>query len=219
MGLREHHKLLDFGCGSLRVGRLLIPYLAAGNYHGLEPNRWLIDEAISRQIGETLISLKQPKFFQFDDCAAERCGSDFDFIIAQSVLSHTGMDLLKRSLEGFRLALAPSGLALVTVLLPEQLGGVEFHGEGWVYPECVSYSPEVLKKLIGEAELFGRSIPWHHPRQTWYVLSRSKDAIPPSSFDVHLKGETFENFSLKPNHEQAQKAETFGQKLRQFLGI
>jgi hypothetical protein len=25
IGLRGHHKLLDFGCGSLRAGRLLIP--------------------------------------------------------------------------------------------------------------------------------------------------------------------------------------------------
>ena len=28
LGLREHHSVLDFGCGSLRAGRLLIPYLA-----------------------------------------------------------------------------------------------------------------------------------------------------------------------------------------------
>jgi hypothetical protein len=27
LGLREHHRVLDFGCGSLRLGRLLIPYL------------------------------------------------------------------------------------------------------------------------------------------------------------------------------------------------
>lgn len=27
LGLREHHTLLDFGCGSLRAGRLFIPYL------------------------------------------------------------------------------------------------------------------------------------------------------------------------------------------------
>ncbi|MFP8873463.1 MAG: hypothetical protein VCB42_02780, partial [Myxococcota bacterium] len=41
LGLREHHRLLDFGCGSLRAGRFLIPYLKPGHYHGVEPNRWL----------------------------------------------------------------------------------------------------------------------------------------------------------------------------------
>jgi len=30
LGLREHHAVLDFGCGSLRAGRLLIPYLLEG---------------------------------------------------------------------------------------------------------------------------------------------------------------------------------------------
>ena len=35
LGLREHHAVLDFGCGSLRAGRLLIPYLNEGRYHGL----------------------------------------------------------------------------------------------------------------------------------------------------------------------------------------
>ena len=39
LGLRAEHKLLDFGCGSLRSGKLLIPYFNAGNYYGQEPNK------------------------------------------------------------------------------------------------------------------------------------------------------------------------------------
>lgn len=39
LGLREHHRVLDFGCGSLRLGRLLIPYLRPGRYFGIEPER------------------------------------------------------------------------------------------------------------------------------------------------------------------------------------
>ena len=34
LGLRQHHRVLDIGCGSLRSGRLLIPYLNKGNYFG-----------------------------------------------------------------------------------------------------------------------------------------------------------------------------------------
>ena len=37
LGLREYHKLLEVGCGSLRVGRLLVPYLIDGNYYAIEP--------------------------------------------------------------------------------------------------------------------------------------------------------------------------------------
>src|SRR5437763_10973182 len=34
LGLRQHHSLLDIGCGSLRIGRILIPYLNRGKNLG-----------------------------------------------------------------------------------------------------------------------------------------------------------------------------------------
>ena len=46
LGLREFHTLLDIGCGSLRAGRLLIPYLMAGRYFGLDPYRQVIEDGI-----------------------------------------------------------------------------------------------------------------------------------------------------------------------------
>ena len=63
IGLRQHHKLLDIGCGSLRVGRLLIPYLNIGKYYGLEPNKWLVEQGIKSETGHDLIAIKKPKFF------------------------------------------------------------------------------------------------------------------------------------------------------------
>ena len=50
LGLRSHHKLLDFGCGSLRAGKLFIPYLDASNYFGQDPNQSLIDEGIKKKL-------------------------------------------------------------------------------------------------------------------------------------------------------------------------
>ena len=44
-GLKPSHRLLDFGCGSLRVGRWLIKYLNRGRYFGIDPNTWLIEAA------------------------------------------------------------------------------------------------------------------------------------------------------------------------------
>src|ERR1700750_1408954 len=51
LGLREHNSLLDFGCGSLRAGRLFISYLLPGRYYGLEPNRWLGGAGLDEQGG------------------------------------------------------------------------------------------------------------------------------------------------------------------------
>ena len=83
LGLRQHHKLLDVGCGSLRAGRLFIPYLNAGNYTGIEPNRWLVEEGIKREIGADLVLIKQPAFFYSDSPAAlDGGGGKFDFAVA-----------------------------------------------------------------------------------------------------------------------------------------
>src|SRR5437879_12824633 len=56
LGLRQHHSLLDVGCGSLRIGRLLIPYLNRGKYFGVEPAEWLVAEGIKQELGETVRS-------------------------------------------------------------------------------------------------------------------------------------------------------------------
>jgi SAM-dependent methyltransferase len=192
LGLREHHKVLDFGCGSLRLGRLLIPYLASGKYVGLEPNRWLVDDAIERQLGANLMIIKSPTFFDDDGFAADRCGTDFDFIVAQSVLSHAGPDLLRRALAGFRRALAPDGVALVTVRLSGSSALGAPAGEGWVYPDDVAYAPEALDEAFRAAGLHARLLPFHHPRETWYALALSERSLPPATFAAHLSGETSE---------------------------
>lgn len=188
LGLREFHRVLDFGCGSLRAGRLLIPYLAPGHYHGLEPNAWLIDDAIERQLGADLMALKRPRFYAIDDFHAERCGRDFDFILAQSIFSHCGADLIATSLRGFRGTLTPRGLALVTLLHPGQDGAVEFHGSGWIYPDSVAHAPRTFTRIVAAAGMFTRPLPWFHPRQTWYAVARDPRALPPRSFDRHLRG-------------------------------
>jgi SAM-dependent methyltransferase len=188
LGLRDSHRVLDFGCGSLRAGRLLIPYLQPGHYFGLEPNSWLIDDAIDRQIGRDQVTLKQPRFFAFDDFRAERCGGDFDFILAQSIFSHAGADIVQRSLDGFGQALAPSGLAVATFILPGQAGVTESHEPGWLYPDCVAHAPATIATMIARAKLYGRMLPWFHPRQTWYALARDPARLPAPAFDQCLRG-------------------------------
>ena len=57
-GLRQHHRLLDIGCGSLRLGRLLIPYLNASNYIGLEPNKWLVEDGLRYELGSSMADIR-----------------------------------------------------------------------------------------------------------------------------------------------------------------
>jgi hypothetical protein len=62
LGLRENHRVLDIGCGSLRAGRLFIPYLNPGCYCGIEPNMWLVEDAVGSEIGPELIARKKVRF-------------------------------------------------------------------------------------------------------------------------------------------------------------
>src|SRR5205814_9400205 len=89
LGLRQHHSLLDVGCGSLRIGRLLIPYLNRGKYFGIETAEWLVAEGIRQELGETVVQTKRPTFFFSDSPeTVVHARVSFDFALPQSILSH-----------------------------------------------------------------------------------------------------------------------------------
>lgn len=50
LGLKKHHKLLDVGCGCLRVGKHLINYLDSKNYTGIEPAKEIIQTAMIHEL-------------------------------------------------------------------------------------------------------------------------------------------------------------------------
>lgn len=191
LGLRAFHSVLDFGCGSLRLGKLLIPYLDPGRYYGLDPNRWLIEDAIRNELGKGLTRLKRPRFFHHSDFDASQCGSAFDFIVAQSIFSHAGIDVIEIAVKSMARCLDEKGLVLLTAIWPGQDGTAEYMGKGWVYPGCVAHRPEALSRVFERAGFYCRPLPWFHPRQTWYVLALDSNEIPPCDLDSYLTGATF----------------------------
>ncbi|HMH03675.1 MAG TPA: class I SAM-dependent methyltransferase [Candidatus Udaeobacter sp.] len=171
LGLRQHHSLLDVGCGSLRIGRLLIPYLNLGKYFGVEPNEWLVKEGIKQELGEGLLQIKRPTFFFSDSPdTITQAKVSFDFALAQSIFSHCGLDLIKNWLSAISRSLAEDG-ALVATFLP---GEEDSPTKGWVYPECVNYKPATMRQAAAEAGLRFEILDWKHPRQTWALFAAPK---------------------------------------------
>lgn len=170
LGLRQDHSLLDVGCGSLRVGRLLIPYLNRGKYFGIEPNEWLVREGIRRELGEALVQIKRPTFF-FSDSAdtITQVKTAFDFALAQSIFSHCGLDLIKSWLSAISRSLAPHGALVATFLIGEE----DSARTGWIYPECVNYRPATLERAAKDVNLRFEILDWKHPRQTWALFAAS----------------------------------------------
>jgi SAM-dependent methyltransferase len=168
LGLRQHHSLLDIGCGSLRIGRLLIPYLNRGKYFGVVPNEWLVDEGIKRELGETLVQIKRPTFFFSDspDTIAQ-AKIAFGFALAQSIFSHCGLDLIKAWLSAISRSLAQNGVLVATFLIGEE----DSAQTGWIYPHCVNYRPTTLERAAKDVNLRFEILDWKHPRQKWALFA------------------------------------------------
>jgi cyclopropane fatty-acyl-phospholipid synthase-like methyltransferase len=167
LGLRQHHTLLDVGCGSLRLGRLFIPYLNAGNYTGIEPNRWLVEEGIQRETGHEQIRIKQPHFYF--GASAESLPADefYDFAVAQSIFSHCGPDLLDRWLGGIAMHLNDTGALAATFLI-----GEDCQENGWLYPKSIRYRVATMEQHAQTAGLAFQLLDWRHPRQQWALYAK-----------------------------------------------
>lgn len=166
-GLRDDHKLLDIGCGSLRSGKLMIPFLRAGNYYGIEPNKWLIEDGIKYEVGEDLIKIKSPTFDNSSDFDLSVFNEKFDFLIAQSIFSHASSDQIDRCLSEAKTVMNQEALFLATFVIGEN----NYSGSEWVYPGVVTYNHKYILELALKNNLEVIKTEWYHPNvQTWYVF-------------------------------------------------
>ena len=172
---RDHphrpHRVVDVGCGSLRAGRLLIPYLRPGHYCGLDPNRWLIEEGIKRELGRDLVRIKRPRFAYADDFSLSAFRTPFDYAMAHSIFSHAYADFTGQGLKEIAKGLSESGLLLATYID----GDATTQGSGWLYPGCVTYTWDDMLGLISNSGLVARRLDWMHPRQAWFAAARPGD--------------------------------------------
>ena len=181
LGLREHHTLLDLGCGSLRGGRLFIPYLLPERYFGIEPERWVLEEGIRNVVGQDQIDLKRPSFSPVDDFRLTVFGRRFDFILAQSIFSHASRAQIELTLSQAAEALEPGGALVATFMA----GQDDYAGSEWVYPECIGYRPATVRGVVEAAGLAFADLNWPHPGlQRWFIASRPDGEALANAADV-----------------------------------
>lgn len=86
-GLKPEHNFLDLGCGSLRLGQFLIPYLNKEKYFGLEPEEVLVQCGLKYELPDFLVQKKFPTFSHNYEFKFEKMHS-FDYAIANSIFTH-----------------------------------------------------------------------------------------------------------------------------------
>jgi hypothetical protein len=168
LGLREFHSLLDIGCGSLRGGKLFIPYLLPGRYFGTEPEKWLVEEGIKNELGSDLIRIKKPSFSYDNNYALTAFDRKFDFILAQSIFSHAPQLQIERCMSEAKKIMKPTSIFAATFVE----GKENYAGYKWVYPDCVNYTLEYISSLARKQGLVCKPIDWPHPNlQTWIIIA------------------------------------------------
>lgn len=171
MGLLPNHKVLDIGCGSLRIGRFLIMYLDEGNYYGIEPNKWLIDEAILKLGLEEMLFNNRPCFDENDKFDLTVFKKKFDFIIANSILIHAGKQQIEKIFSEL-----PKIMNRDTIFIFNFYEGMlDNHNDDWTYPSKVEYTMETITRLIKQNGLCHEFFEWRYPTNPTWVKVWKKE--------------------------------------------
>src|SRR6185312_4495672 len=99
----------------------------------------------------------------------------FQFIVAQSIASHTGPAMTRQLLAAVKASLATQGVAAITFFH----GAPDASEEGWKDPGSTHYRRRTIKRWIVEAGLNGVPIRWYHPEQTWWAIVHQGSPLPP----------------------------------------
>jgi SAM-dependent methyltransferase len=170
LGLRENHYLLDIGCGSLRAGRLFIPYLLPNHYFGIEPEKWLVEEGIEKEMGNGIIEKRNPSFIYSKDFNCTSFNQKFDFIIAQSVFTHASQGQIKTCLNEVSKCMTPKTIFVATVKY-----GRNYAGNEWVYPNCIQYKFSLLKSFAQQYNMDCQMIKWFHGQPLKWLVFTPKE--------------------------------------------
>lgn len=129
LGLKPRHALVDYGCGSLRVGRHLIDYLEPGNYWGLDVTHRFFRDGLEL-LGDEIITEKNPRCRVINpQTLAEVRKHRPDFIASIAVLKHVPMDELDAYFDNL-CGLMNSATTLM-VTFSESASEARISGKSW----------------------------------------------------------------------------------------
>tara|TARA_B100000315_G_scaffold259506_1_gene315843 strand:- start:228 stop:896 length:669 start_codon:yes stop_codon:yes gene_type:complete len=130
-GLTPDSKVLDIGCGCLRIGYWLIHFLGKGSYYGIEPNTDMLNAGIRILLDSDLVDIKQPKFDYNNDFDFTVFKEKFDYFMARSIWTHASKLQIQTMLDGF-VNTANMGAEFITSYIKPTLFKRDYKNKNWV---------------------------------------------------------------------------------------
>jgi SAM-dependent methyltransferase len=192
IGLRPHHRVLEFGCGTLNLARFLLEFLLPGNFVCVEPNEWLVESTLStgNHSAELLMLLLKQRGsihfrddFRLDDGQGGEPFSSrgFDVIFGHSVLSHAGERQMKQYFGSVSELLAEGGVAVASMCLCSPCNEVPrvFEEGGGVGGTAATAA----------ACRYSEDKEWIYPYVSWWRPSRVNSLAEVHGLEVQRRGD------------------------------
>lgn len=184
-GLSRDCKVIDIGCGCLRVGVHFVAFLSPGNYFGTDISEDLLKAGYEVELKNAGLMDKQP--FENLACDSEfnfdRFGEKFDLAFAQSLFTHLPLNHLKLCLQNLYGSMNSSAEFYATFFLAsnsdEWAEPLTHHPGGIVtYPSKDPYH-YTIEDLTSVAIMLGWKTvligDWGHPRDQKMVVFQKTD--------------------------------------------
>ncbi|WP_309664040.1 class I SAM-dependent methyltransferase [Tabrizicola sp.] len=97
-GLAPHHRLLDIGCGALRLGHMAVPYLDPAHYWGTDASLALMQRGYEVELADKS-RLPLSNLIEDADFAFPGIPADIDFAIAFGVFTHLPIGAMESALH------------------------------------------------------------------------------------------------------------------------
>jgi SAM-dependent methyltransferase len=112
-GLTPSSRVLDVGCGALRLGYWVMRFLDPGCYCGIEPNMEMRERGLEL-VEPEVVARAQPRFSENDDFDLSVFGERFDFVFAGSIWTHASKEQIRAMLASFTHSSTPDGRLLAS---------------------------------------------------------------------------------------------------------